>query len=63
MESETRPFGTKTLKGRVKGIYGPEWRHIVGNDRVFVATGLSCDLRKGITKVSLTEVPNHVGFP
>jgi hypothetical protein len=63
MESETRPFGTKTLKGRIKGIYGPEWRHIVGNDRVFIATGLSCDLRKGITKVSLTEVPNHVGFP
>jgi len=62
MERETRPFGTKTLRGKVKGIYGPEYCHILeidGEETFYVATGLECNLIEGTTKLSLVEVPNH----
>lgn len=63
MEKLSRPFGTKTLRAKVKDIYGPEWLHEMEHEtgnKYYVATGLECNLSKGITDLSLVEVPEHI---
>ena len=63
-ERELRPPGTRTLRTRMVGIYGPEYVHkIDDNDNdvfdLFIATGLKISLKEGITDASLVEIPNH----
>jgi hypothetical protein len=61
LEREYRPFGTKTARARLLGVYGPEWVHLIEerDDRgYYVATGLEINLNDGITEVSLVEVPH-----
>lgn len=62
LEREMRPFGTKSARGRLFGVYGPEWVHEINLNnatRYYVATGLAINLNTGITDAALVEVPPH----
>lgn len=65
LERKVRPFGTKTARGRLFGIFGPEFAHRVeerGETMIFVPTGLSINLNTGITDFSGIEVPEHTSL-
>jgi len=62
IEANHRPFGTQTARGRILGLYGPEYVHEVvegGESTYFVPTGLKCNLTTGVTDAALVEVPAH----
>lgn len=62
LEREYRPSGTQTLRGKLIGLFGPEYVHKIVEDNettYWIPVGLKCNLNTGTTEVSLQEMPNH----